>query len=373
MIVVKRRRVLQSLVACSIPLLTKPAFAREIVRVGQTTGLTGPFGELGSQYTMGIKAAIDEFNASGGPRQIEWISLDDKTDVPTATANAKKLVEEDGVVSVIGTLGTGICKALMPYFEEKKVPFMALTGDDALRKVQQQYTFFSTATYGEEAKGMVRHGATVGLRSVFVIHTDIPAGKGWAEDARQSALENKVEYLGAFAAKPDGSNAAEAVKACLAAKPALVALVLAGNAVKLVLDELLKAKFFPGSIYLLSQGATPKLIETMRNSFYGLVVSQVVPNPFSRLSPSVKEYKAAMQKGGMPLNYLTYQGYLLGRIYTSAMSRVNGTVTSQAMFNVLKERPVALETYRLDYTNSNRSGSHFTDISMLRPDGNFVN
>jgi len=367
-----RRTFVRSAGLVSLPFVGQGVGAAEVIRIGQTVALSGNFGEMGGMYTQGIKAAFEQANRNRPARQLELITLDDKLDGPTALQNAKRLVEQEKVLTILGVTGTGVAKAVMPYCEEKRVPLFALTGDDSVRKIKQEFTFFSCASYGDEVKNMVRHGSTISYKSVFVVHTDVPAGASWVESARLSAQENKIEFKGAIPAAPDGSNADAVLKAFIDSRASFLVMVYAGAGVKILLEKLQQAHVYPGSIYLLSQGATPGLVESVRNSASGLIVSQVVPNPFSNISPVLRDYEAAIAASGAPKNYLTYQGFLLGRAFADALARTKGAVTAATIADALHESPLTYGSYKLDYAGGKRLGTSFTDISMLTRDGRFI-
>ncbi|MFI8615046.1 ABC transporter substrate-binding protein [Acidovorax sp. NPDC077693] len=367
-----RRALVQSTLLAPLSVIGRNVRAAEVVRIGQTVALSGNFGEMGGMYTQGIKAAFDHANRGRPARQIELITLDDKLDGPAALTNAKRLVEQEKVAAIIGVAGTGVAKAVMPYCEEKRVPLFALTGDDSVRKIKQEFTFFSCASYGDEVRNMVRHGATISHKSVFVVHTDVPAGASWVDSARLSAQDNKLEFKGSIAAAPDGSNADAVLKAFLDSRASFLVMVYAGAGVKVLLERLHQAHVFPGSIYLLSQGATPGLVDSVRSSASGLIVSQVVPNPFSTLSPLARDYDTAIAASAVPKNYMTYQGFLLGRAFADALGRTKGAATAAAVADALQEAPLAYGDYKLDYRGGKRLGTSFTDISMLTRDGRFI-
>jgi branched-chain amino acid transport system substrate-binding protein len=346
----------------------------ELIKVGQTSAYTGPFGDNGSEISAGIKAYFDWINQRGGVKgkKIKWIAMDDRLDPKKAIENTKKLVEDEKVVAMLGCLGTGVANALMPYCEDKKIPYVPITGDDVIRQKKQKYTFFTTASYGDETRSMVKHAATVALQSIFVVHTDTSGGKGWAEDAREAAQKNNVKFLGTFAAKPDGSNAVEAVEICLKANPAAVLLLLAGDAVQKTLEQL-KSKSYLGQKYALSVAVTPKLMQEMGPSVHGLIVTQVVPNPFFDASPVVREYRAVIENSkNVQRNYLTFQGYLTARLFSDSVSRVNGPVSSAALVAALEQRPFSYEPLELDFTSGERRGTNFVNITMLSKNLKFI-
>ncbi len=345
----------------------------EVIRVGQTSAYSGPFADIGTEMGAAIKAYFEWINRRGEIRgkTIEWITLDDGSDPKRALENAKKLVEERKLVTMLGCLGTGVANALMPYCEDKRIPFFPVTGDDAIRQRKQSYSFFTTASYGEEARSMVRHAATVGLQSVFVIHTDTVGGKGWAEDARDAAQKSNVKFLGAYAAKPDGSNATDGVDACMKSDSAAVLLLLAGPAVQKCLKHL-KQRSFLGQSYALSVSAGPRLIKEMGTDLHGQIFTQVVPNPFFDANPIVRDYRMVIESQKLDRNYMTFQGYLLARLFVDCIKRINGTVTTSSVITSLEQRPFLYEPIELNFGSGNRRGTNYVNITMFSKNSRFI-
>ena len=65
--------------------LASPAHAQDsVLKICQSTALTGPLGDLGSAMHQGAKAAFAAANARGGVlgRKIELVTLDDGYDIP---------------------------------------------------------------------------------------------------------------------------------------------------------------------------------------------------------------------------------------------------------------------------------------------------
>jgi branched-chain amino acid transport system substrate-binding protein len=93
---------------------------------------------------LGARLAFDAVNAAGGiaGRRIRVISLDDAYDPKRTAENARKLIEEHGVLSLFQCAGTPTALAAAGVAEEKAVPFfVAYTGSDALRQKFSRYVF----------------------------------------------------------------------------------------------------------------------------------------------------------------------------------------------------------------------------------------
>jgi branched-chain amino acid transport system substrate-binding protein len=122
-----KRRSRQWLAALTMALCTAgPALAdaaKDEIRIGQTLPYSGPlsgFGVIGRAQ----QAYFDKVNADGGinGRKIKFISLDDAYSPPKTVEHTRKLVEQDEVLLMFGSLGTATNNAVHRYLNGKKVP-----------------------------------------------------------------------------------------------------------------------------------------------------------------------------------------------------------------------------------------------------------
>lgn len=93
------------------------------IRIGNTMPYSGPASALGIQgHTMA--AYFRKLNDEGGirGRKIRFISLDDSYSPPKTVEQVRKLVEEEDVLLMFGSLGTPTNSAVQKYLNAKKVP-----------------------------------------------------------------------------------------------------------------------------------------------------------------------------------------------------------------------------------------------------------
>ncbi len=97
------------------------------IKIGQTMPYSGPASAYG---TIGkVQAAyFKQLNELGGVngRKINFISLDDGYSPPKTVEMVRRLVEQDEVLLMMGTLGTPSNTAIHKYMNAKKVPHMFL-------------------------------------------------------------------------------------------------------------------------------------------------------------------------------------------------------------------------------------------------------
>ena len=120
-----------------------PAIAADTIKIGSVLSITGPASFLGDPEDKTLKLYVDKINAAGGVvgKKIELIVYDDGGDASKARTFATRLVEDDGVVAMVGGSTTGTTMAMIPVFEEAKVPFISLAGGIEVVDPVRKYVF----------------------------------------------------------------------------------------------------------------------------------------------------------------------------------------------------------------------------------------
>lgn len=93
------------------------------IKIGQTMPYSGPASAYGSQGKV-TSAYFKMLNAKGGinGRKVTMMSLDDGYSPPKTIEQTRKLVEEEEVLAIMGSLGTPTNSATHKYLNQKKVP-----------------------------------------------------------------------------------------------------------------------------------------------------------------------------------------------------------------------------------------------------------
>jgi branched-chain amino acid transport system substrate-binding protein len=100
------------------------------IKIGSILSVTGPASFLGDPEKKTLQMYVDEINAKGGVngQKLQLVVYDDAGKADSARTFATRLLEEDKVVAVIGPSTTGSTLAIMPVFEEAKIPLISLAG-----------------------------------------------------------------------------------------------------------------------------------------------------------------------------------------------------------------------------------------------------
>ena len=93
------------------------------IKIGQTMPYSGPASAYGTQGRI-EDAYYAMINSKGGVngRKITLLSLDDAYSPPKTVEQTRRLVEQDEVLAIIGTIGTPTNSAIQKYLNQKKVP-----------------------------------------------------------------------------------------------------------------------------------------------------------------------------------------------------------------------------------------------------------
>ena len=93
------------------------------IKIGHINPYSGPASAYGT-IGKSISAWFDKVNAEGGinGRRIKFISLDDGYSPPKTVEQARKLVEQEEVLTVFNPLGTPPNSAIHKYMNQRKVP-----------------------------------------------------------------------------------------------------------------------------------------------------------------------------------------------------------------------------------------------------------
>jgi branched-chain amino acid transport system substrate-binding protein len=118
-----RHALAAALAVCAITSTAAADNGNEAIRIGQTLPYSGPvsgFGTIGRAQ----EAFFAKVNAEGGinGRQVKFITLDDAYSPPKTVEQTRKLVEQEEVLVMFGSLGTATNNAVHRYLNTKKIP-----------------------------------------------------------------------------------------------------------------------------------------------------------------------------------------------------------------------------------------------------------
>ncbi|MBR0828797.1 ABC transporter substrate-binding protein [Bradyrhizobium manausense] len=126
------------------------------IRIGQTLPYSGPasgFGTIGRTQEV----FFEKINAEGGinGRKVKFITLDDGYSPPKTVEQTRKLVEQDEVLMMFGSLGTATNSAVQRYLNTKKVPQLFVLSGATKWAEPQKFPWTMPGMAAYESEGVV--------------------------------------------------------------------------------------------------------------------------------------------------------------------------------------------------------------------------
>src|SRR5580692_10850327 len=105
-----------------------PGASAAEIKLGQTMPFSGPVSVAGAVGQASL-AYFDAVNKAGGinGRRIRLLSLDDGYSPPKTVEATRRLIEDDNVLMIYGSVGTPTNAAVEKYLNLKKVPQLFVT------------------------------------------------------------------------------------------------------------------------------------------------------------------------------------------------------------------------------------------------------
>jgi ABC-type branched-subunit amino acid transport system substrate-binding protein len=345
--------------------------------LGQAAALDGPAAALGQGMREGLLAAFDEANKAGGVkgRKIELVSVDDGYEPTKSVEAAKKLIEQDKVFALIGSVGTPTSVAVQPMASDAGVPFIgAFTGAEFLRTPYKASVVNVRASYFQETETMVEHlTRDLGVTKIAIFYQDDAFGQAGLAGVKRALDKRQMSLVAEGTYQRNTVAVKGALLTIKKAEPEAVIMIGAyqpcAEFIKLARQIKLDATFVNISFV-----GSDALAKELGPAGAGVVVTQVVPFPHDTSIPLVTRYQAAlkaMNPNAKP-GFVSLEGYMAGRLVVEALGKIDGEITRKALLDtVTKTGTFDLGGVKLVYGPDDNRGSSQVFLTVIQPDGSF--
>jgi branched-chain amino acid transport system substrate-binding protein len=353
------------------------------IRIGQTSGFTGPVAASVGEINVGAKLYLDHVNASGGigGQQIELVSLDDRNQPDLTVENATRLVADPKVVALFLNRGTPHTRALMPLLAQAHVVLLApSSGAMELHTPVNPWIFNVRATYRAETGRLTRHLGMTRLDKVGLCYVNDSFGT----DALQGALD--VFRQGGITppvvepidkARPDYSACVQKIMA-----NRQLGAVFIGTPVSVAAGvKALRAAGSTATVATLSNNASSGFVKELGAAAPGVVVSQVFPSERSLATPMIAEAaRLAAAKDIRQLTPAMIEGYAAAKVLVIGLRKAAADGKAPVTRASFKK---ALESFdqvdiggglggaSVSYSATDHTGLDYVDLSYIGGDGTF--
>jgi branched-chain amino acid transport system substrate-binding protein len=370
-----QRRTALTRLAAAGAVIAAPALAQSERRLvlGQSAAFSGPAAQLGIQMNKGARLCFDAFNAAGSINgiQIELRSLDDQYEPDKCRVNTEALIRDD-VFALFGYVGTPTSLAALPLVNQNKIPFFGpFTGAEALRDPFSRYVFHVRASYYDETALIVKQLTSLGLKKIAVFRQNDSYGQAGFDGVVRALKSTNLEPVAVGLVERNTVEVAAAVQAIVPKEPDAVVQISAYKSCAAFIREARKAGY-GGTFYNVSFVGTQALADELGRQAMGVVVSQVMPFPFSLTTPISREYLAAVQRAGgdNKPNYSSMEGYVAAKLFLEGLKRAGRAPNRDALIGGLESvQNIDLGGFVVGYGGRTHVASRFVDLSMLTDDG----
>jgi branched-chain amino acid transport system substrate-binding protein len=367
-----RRSMIGGLAAAAASIALPARGQAERIVLGQSAAFSGPAAQLGIQMHHGAKIVFDQVNAAGGigGRPIELRTLDDGYEPDRCKANTERFIRDE-VFALFGYVGTPTSLAALPLVNEHKVPFFGpFTGAEALRDPFSRQVFHVRASYYDETALIVKQLTSLGLKKIAVFRQDDSYGQAGLDGVVRALKPLGLEPVALGTVARNTVDVAEAVRAIVPTRPDAVVQISAYASCAAFIREARKAGY-GGTFYNVSFVGTQALADELGRDARGVVISQVMPYPFSTTTAIAREYLDAVRKAGGEAqpNYSSMEGYVAARVLVEGLKRAGPKPTRDTLITGLESLNLSLGGFNVSFSPTRHAGSTFVELSMLTEDG----
>ena len=180
----------------------------EPLKIGYLADFSGPLKEFGSRIQEGVELAIDHINEGGGVNGHDVVLLvgDTALQREQAVAEAKRLIEVEGVAAIVGPLASSSALAIVEVAVEAKVPFISPSATSPGISDVNDSDYLFRAPLSDAAQGKVLADLVTedGVNNVGILYLDDAYGRGLLEHFKKAYAGTVAEVP--HDAKPEGSS-----------------------------------------------------------------------------------------------------------------------------------------------------------------------
>ena len=340
--------------------------------LGQSAAFTGPAAQLGIQFHQGAKLYFDLVNAQGGvgKRLIEIRNLDDGYEPDRCAENTRKLIADDSF-ALFGYIGTPTSLAALPLATQEKIPFIApFTGAMGLRNPFNKVVFHVRASYNDETALIVKQLTTLGLKKIAVFHQNDAYGKAGLDGVTLALSGLGLKPVAQATVERNSVEVTKAVKDIVAAAPDGVVQIGAYKACAAFIRQARKAGY-GGTFFNVSFVGTQALADDLGKEGAGVVVSQVMPSPYSAAKPIAREFAEAVKAHGkVQANFSSMEGFVAAKVFVEGLRRAGSKLSRESLVTGLEAiGSQSMGGFSVSFGPSDHVASSFVELSMLTGDG----
>jgi branched-chain amino acid transport system substrate-binding protein len=359
------------------------ALSAELV-FGQVASLSNPLSTSNAKGLIaGISACFSAINTAGGinGHTLRLETKDDGLRPEKMVQLTEEFIKDPSVIGLISYLNTGGINALAKQdaFAKAGIALVApLQGDKSI--VETENVFPLRSGYPDEVIALLKESKSWGKDKISIVNMNVTFGPVLAELARTQAAEMGVQIVSSSVLDTSPANIESSVQAAVQkiseSQPKAILLLATGKAAIEFVQHVRAVSAGSVQIYGLSVLLHSELVKAVGvDKAKGIVLSQVIPYPFTQVAPVIGEYQRAMKSyaPNEPLSYSSLEGYLGARIAAEAVRRSGPSIDRKRLVAVLKSMgEFNLGGIYVNYKPQQKRGWGGVDLTMINSAGNLL-
>ncbi len=357
----------------------KPAdTTKEPIKIGVVLSESGSSEPLGTPEMKAIELFVDEFNAEGGVdgSPVEVIIRDDQSDPNVALEETVELIEQEGVVVVIGTSTTGATLSMKQETTDQEIPQVCMAAGVEIMDEPIEWIFRTPPTSAEAAGNALAYIKDVmGLTKIGLLYDTNAFGTDGKDTVEGLAPDYDLEVVASIGYQTN--DTAEAMDTYLtniqASNPEII-VVWGTNPGPAIIAQQMDAKGMTQP-YMGSHGiANQKFIELAGASAEGvlfpagkMLIWQEALEPGTAQYELMQNFSEAYEaEYGEQVNTFAGHGWDAILIITEALKRAGADATpAQLRDEIEKTSGLAGTAGIFNYTATNHNGLSPEDMVMI--------
>jgi len=178
-------------IALAALLVGSSAVRAQEIKIGGLLETSGFIASLGQPGLDGASLAIEQVNAAGGinGRKVALVNVNSESDNTKTVSGAKRLIEQDSVVAIIGPMSSGSVFAVADTMERAKVPMIAngASRGIVLPPEQRRYMFLAPLTDVVVQSVMLKDMRAKGIKKIAILNSDVAFGTSGRDSLEKAA------------------------------------------------------------------------------------------------------------------------------------------------------------------------------------------
>ncbi len=209
---------------------------QDVIKVALVVPFTGGLAALGREWRQAAQLAVNEVNAAGGPlegKNLEVVVIDDENDPDATASEVERLIDEEGVVGVIGGGASSISLGLAPVTAARRIPQVSccstsdkLTEFNRMREQEDRFFFRVSPPDGFQAQVLARAAKAAACTKVVILALDNDYARPLAMGLQEALRARSVTAPDPITLTEDQSSYASEVQQAMDLNPTCVAAIL---------------------------------------------------------------------------------------------------------------------------------------------------